>query len=121
MKSFIIKILVIVVILKVTGFLVFTYFPQYNLSVFNWALLFFAISSIAIHAYQVNLAKKNFSLFTRSTMLVTFIKLIVYAAFAIIYIAFDTPNAKIFVVGFLLLYLIFAIAEVTSLLNLKQK
>ena len=122
MKQFIINITIISTALVLIGWLIFSKFiPQYYLPVFPFLLLFFVLSSLMIHAYQIQLAKKDLSKFTRSNMLITFFKLFLYSAFAIIYIAVDTSNAKVFVICFVLLYLIFTVFEVTSLVSITSK
>jgi hypothetical protein len=119
MKIFVINIVLITVILAIIGWLVFSQFiPQYYLPVFPFILLFFAVISVAIHAYQLQLAKKDMAKFTRSNMVVSFLKLFLYLAVAIIYIAVDTQNAKVFVVYFVLLYIVFTVFEVLSLLKI---
>ena len=119
MKQFIINIIIISTALVLIGWLIFSKFiPQYYLPVFPFLLLFFVVSSLMIHAYQIHLAKKDLSKFTRSNMLITFFKLFLYSAFAIVYIAVDTSNAKVFVICFVLLYLIFTVFEVTSLVSI---
>jgi len=122
MKQFIINITVISTALILIGWFIFSKFiPQYYLPVFPFLLLFFVISSVMIHAYQIQLAKKDLAKFTRSNMLITFLKLFLYSTFAIIYIAVDTSNAKVFVICFVLLYVIFTVFEVTSLVSTTSK
>lgn len=122
MKKFIINITIITAALILVGWLIFTQFiPQYYLPVFPFLLLFFAVMSVLIHAYQLQVAKKDMAKFTRSNMLTTFFKLFLYSAVAIIYIAADKVNAKVFVICFVLLYLIFTIFEVTSLASITSK
>ncbi len=116
MKNYIIKILILTLILGVAGAMLFTtVVPQFYLPVFPWVLLFFAASSAGIHAYQLHMAKSDMGKFTRGNMILTFVKLVAFSAFAIIYIAVDTKNAKAFVVVFMILYLAFNVFEVTSL------
>jgi hypothetical protein len=118
MKRFIINITGISVALTLIGWLIFSlYIPEFYLPVLPFLLLFFMATSILIHNYQLQLAKKDVAKFTRSNMLITFFRLILYSAVVIIYIAFDTKNAKIFVVFFMILYLIFTIFEVFSLIK----
>lgn len=116
MKNYIIKILILTLILAIAGVLLFTtLMPQYYLPVFPWVLAFFVVCSVAIHAWQTHMAKSDMGKFTRGNMILTFVKLLIYSAFAIIYIAVDTENAKIFVVGYLFLYLVFSVFEVILL------
>jgi len=122
MKRFIISIALISILLALIGWLVFSQFiPQFYLPVFPFLLLFFAGSSLLIHNFQLQLAKKSMANFTNSIMLVTFLKLFLYSAVAVIYIVVDTENAKIFVIGLMLLYLIFTTFEVSALLKITTK
>jgi len=119
MKNFIKNITLISIVLTLTGWLIFSQFiPQYYLPVFPFLLVFFVVIAVAIHAYQLQLAKNNMAKFTRSNMIITFLKLFLYSAVAIVYIAVDTKNAKVFVICFVLLYVVFTIFEVFSLLKI---
>ena len=118
MKKFIIKVTIISVVLALSGWFVFSQFiPQYYLPVLPFLLLFFIVVSIAVHAFHLQQAKKDMAKFARNNMLITFFKLIFYLIIVITYFAADAKNAIIFVVCFMLLYLIFTVIEVTSLLK----
>ena len=119
MKKFVVNIILISVVLLIIGWVIFSMvIPQYYLPVLPFILMFFVVSSVAIHAYQLQLSKKDTAKFTRSNMIITFLKLFLYSAVAIIYIAVDTQNAKIFVSCFILLYVIFSVFEVLSLMKI---
>lgn len=119
MKKFVVNIILISVILLIIGWVIFSMvIPQYYLPVLPFILMFFVVSSVAIHAYQLQFSKKDTAKFTRSNMIITFLKLFLYSAVAIIYIAVDTQNAKIFVICFILLYVIFSVFEVLSLMKI---
>ena len=68
----------------------------------------------------MRMAKSDMGKFTRGNMILTFVKLLLYSAFAIIYFAIDTENAKVFVAVFLSIYLVFAVFEVISLAGLTK-
>lgn len=110
-----------VLVISIIGWLVFSRFvPHYYLPVFPFVVLLYTLVSISIHAFQLKLAKKNMGKFTRSIMAITFLKIILYSAVAIFYIAIDKENAKTFVVVFLSLYVVFLVFEVFSLLRITQ-
>lgn len=116
MKQFVLKISIISLVLFALGFLIFFQFiPQYYLPILPFLLLFFAVTTVLFYGYQVNLAKKNMANFTRSIMLTSFLKLFLYSLFAVIYIAVDTENAKVFVICLMLLYLVFTMVEVMAI------
>ena len=116
MKQYLLKMLSLAVFLVITGWVVFTFvLPQYYLPVFPFVLLFFVLFSVAIHTWQTHLSKSTMGKFTRSNMILTFLKLLFYSAFVIIYIATDRENAKIFTIVFMIHYLVFTTFEVILL------
>jgi hypothetical protein len=125
MKQFIVKLIGITVAVAVAGWLVFSLFlPEYYLTVLPFLLLFFFLVTLLLHTYQINLAKKDMGRFTRSIMLVTFFKLILFSVVAVGYIAYDSENALVFVICLMLLYLIFTffeVAEITRISRTGQK
>lgn len=119
MKKYIQNLLIVISVVLIIAWLVFSkIIPQYYLPVFPFIILFFALVSVSIHAYQARLATKNTGKFTRSIMVITLLKLFVYSAVAVLYIAVDKVNAKIFIIEFMSLYLVFTVFEVFSLLNI---
>lgn len=122
MKNYILKIIVLCLVLAIAGALLFLLvIPQFYLPVFPWVLLFFAVSSVAIHAWQTKMAKSDMGKFARGNMILTFLKLVLYSVFAVIYIATDTENAKVFVAAFLFIYLVFSVFEVIMLAGITRQ
>ena len=122
MKQFILKILGISIILAFVGWLVFALFiPEYYLSALPFTLLFFLVVTILVHAWQLKMAKKDVAKFTRSNMLLTFFKLVIYSVFAIIFIAADRENALVFVICLMIIYLVYTILEVSELSRISRK
>jgi hypothetical protein len=122
LKRFIAKTVVLSAFIALIGWLAFSLFiPQYYLPIFPYLLIFFLVVAISVHAYQLMLARKDMAKFTRSNMLVTFIKLVIYSIFAIIYIANDSENALAFVVALFLLYLIFSFVEVAEITRISKR
>jgi len=121
MKSFIVKLSGITLAIALIGWLVFSLaLPEYYLPILPFLLLFFYLATIGVHAYQLNLAKKDMGKFARSNMLVTFFKLILYSVVAVVYIAFDKENAIPFVICLMLLYLIFTFVEVSEITKISK-
>lgn len=122
LKRFIAKVVGISVIIALIGWLAFSLFlPQYYLPVLPYTLIFFLVVTILVHAYQLNLAKKDLAKFTRNNMLITFFKLTIYSIFAVIYISIDSENAVVFVICLMLLYIIFSFIEVTELTRISKR
>lgn len=115
MKQFIIKLAgVSVAIVLIAGVVFLWFLPQYYLPVLPFLLLFFISVTISIHAWQLQMAKKDIGKFARSNMLITFFRLVLYSIIAIAYIAYDSANAIVFVICLMLLYLVFSFVEVSS-------
>lgn len=122
LKRFIAKTVVLSAVIALIGWLVFSLFiPQYYLPIFPYALVFFLIIAVAVHAYQLRLARTNMAKFTRSNMLVTFFKLVVYSVFTVVYIANDSENALAFVIALFFLYLVFSFVEVSEITRIAKR
>lgn len=121
MKPFIVKLTGITLAIALIGWLIFSLaFPEYYLPILPFLLLFFYLATIGIHAYQLKMAKKDIGKFTRSNMLVTFFKLVLYSVVAVVYIAIKKENAIPFVVCLMLLYLIYTFFEVTEITKITK-
>ena len=93
MKQFISGVAIISFLLALIGWLIFSQFiPEYYLPVLPFLLVFFIVISISVHAFQLHQANNNMAKFARNNMLVTFLKLILYSAVAIIYLAFESDR-----------------------------
>jgi len=122
MKSFITKVLIAGATLALIGWLVFTLFlPEYYLPVLPYTLLLFVMVTIVVHAWQLNLAKKDLAKFARYGMLITFLKLVIYTIFAVVYIANNTDNVITFVIVLMVLYVVFTFLEVRELMRVTKK
>lgn len=122
MKKFLKKIIIATVILSLTGGLMFYFFlPEYYLPVLPYALLFFLVVTVLIHLWQLNLAKKDPVKFSRYSMLITFLKLVIYSAFAIIYIAGSSENLLVFVIAIMVFYIVFTTIEVWELMRVTKR
>jgi len=100
----------------IAGFVVFRWIiPEYYDPFYGVTALVFYAFTIAIHAWQLNSIKKKLAKFTNSNMIVTFVKLLIYSAFTIIYIGTKPKNPIIFVLVVMILYITFTFVEVSSL------
>lgn len=113
MKSFIVKSTVLTIIVFILGaILYFTVFIQFYHSILPVVPAFFYIVTNLVHAYLLNIAGKSSSRFTSQYMAVSFIKMFFYLAVAIVYVIINKEDAKIFLVNFLLLYVVYTTFEV---------
>ncbi|WP_297089157.1 hypothetical protein [uncultured Draconibacterium sp.] len=116
MKSFLAKLTGITFAIALIGGLVFSLaLPQYYIPILPFLLLFFYLTTLGIHSFLLKMSKKGIGTFTRSSMLVTTFKLLLFSVLAVIYIAIDRDNALSFVIYFMLLYIIYSIFEVVEI------
>jgi hypothetical protein len=115
-SNFLKKISFAIIFLCFFAWIIFTFFtPGKYLPILPWMLAFFSLVTISTHAWQTNLIKDNMNRFTRTSMVVSLIRLACYSLFAVIYLAHDSDNAAVFVVCLVIIYITFTSLEVTSL------
>lgn len=113
MKSFIIKSTVLTIIVFILGAILYsTVFIQFYRSILPVVPAFFYIVTNLVHAYLLNIAGKSSSRFTSQYMAASFIKMFFYLAVAIVYVIINKEDARIFLVNFLLLYVVYTTFEV---------
>jgi hypothetical protein len=118
MKSFLVKSTVLTVIVLILGaILYYTVFSQFYRSILPGVLAFFYILTNLVHAYLLNIAGKSGSRFTAQYMAISFIKMFFYLAVVIVFVIINKEDAKIFLVNFLLLYVVYTIFEVYEISN----
>lgn len=118
MKSFLLKSTILTVIVLILGaILYYTVFNQFYRSILPGILAFFYILTNLVHAYLLNIAGKSGSRFTAQYMAISFIKMFFYLAVVIVFVITNKEDAKIFLVNFLLLYVVYTIFEVYEISN----
>lgn len=91
--------------------------PEFYLTHLYWALGIIWAVTLVIHAYLLRrIPNSNQRQFNASFMGLTTAKLLIYLFGLVIYALFATATAKVFLVGFLALYLIFSVIEVWAVL-----
>jgi len=108
--------------IAVMGWLIFSIFiPELYLPILPLMLIFFILIEILTHAWQLYLARKDLTKFTRFSMMITFIRLVIYSLFAIIYIAVNSENAIVFIACLMVIYFVFNYIEVRELSRFLKK
>lgn len=121
-KHFITKIILSTFVLALLGAVVFYFFiPQHYLPVLPWLLLFFAAVTLLIHAWQLHLAKKDMAKISQSSMIATMLRLFLYSAVAIVYIATHPDNALVFIICLMVFYVVYTYIEIVDLAQLLRK
>ena len=113
MKNFILKSTLLTIIVFVLGAIAYsTVFEQFFLIVLPVLLIFFFVVTNLVHAYLLRIAGNSSARFTSQYMAISFMKMFFYLAVAIIYAIINKDEAKIFLINFLLLYVVYTTFEV---------
>ncbi len=113
MKRFILLSTSLTIIVFILGSIFYsTILSPFYLSILPIAALFFYVITNLVHAYLLKIAGKSSARFTSQYMAVSFIKMFFYLAVAIAYLILHRENAKIFIVNFLILYVLYTGIEV---------
>lgn len=115
MKSFIVKSTFLTILVLLLGaILYFTVLKPFYLNILPAVLVFFYLVTNLVHAYLLKIASKSSSRFTSHYMATSFIKMFFYLAVAIVFVVANRDSAKIFLVNFLILYVIYTTFEVVE-------
>lgn len=120
MKRFVTKLTIVTLVIAVIGWLVFHFFPEFSLPIFPFMLLFFYLVTIAIYAYQLKAAKKRVGVLTRTTMVITTLKLFFFSAIAVVYIIINKENTVPFVICLMVLYIIYTFVGVNEITKITR-
>ena len=113
MKSFFIKSSIVTIIVFILGAIFYsTLFKPFYITILPAVVVLFYVITNLIHAYLLKISVSSGSRFTSYYMAVSFIKMFFYLAVAIVYAIINKENAKIFLLNFLLLYVVYTTFEV---------
>lgn len=113
MKNFIVKSTLLTIIVFALGAVAYsTFLKQFFLMAVPVLLIFFFVVTNLVHAYLLRIAGKSSARFTSQYMATSFLKMFFYLAVAIIYAIINKEEAKIFLINFLLLYVVYTTFEV---------
>lgn len=116
MKNFIIKSSILTIIVFMLGVVLYAAFMSsfYRSILAVLPLLFFVVTNL-VHFYLLKTAAQSNARFTAHYMAASFLKMFFYLALAIAYAFLNKEHAKIFLINFLLLYIIYTTFEVVEL------
>lgn len=114
--------LVISLVLALSYFSFYTYgYPQfYTASIYYLIAIVFAVN-VLFHSFLVYTAQKNNQAFVRRFLASTMLKLLVYLMVMLVMILFGNPQMKIVLISFLLMYIVFTVHEVYSIMEFLKK
>ena len=118
LKKFIIRGIIISLILFITGFFLFiTILKEYFSFSFPVLLLVIFFITVLFHRYLIRSVGESNRKFPAKFLGATGIKMGLYMILIIIYVILDRENAVPFLLVFMIVYLIFTIFEVISILD----
>lgn len=122
-KKFFFKELVFTISVGIIAFILFnTILKTYYLPIFWILLATIAILTGILHHSILQISEKETSKFTSRFMMVTGIKMMIYLVFITSFVFLYPSQAKIFLISFFILYLLYTIFEVVLIvLYLKKK
>lgn len=124
-RHFLTRILWVTLVLVISGALVFgLWLPQYYLPALPLLLLFVVLFTWITFTWLVKASEKGIGKFTRTSMMITMLRLVVFGAIALIWLLLFSQNVFSFIISLGLLYLIYTfleISEVTQILQNKSK
>lgn len=107
-----------VVILGIGTLLFLAFFRSFFLPIFPFVILFYYLSTLALHRYMLKIAQSDVSKFSFKFMMLSFLKMFIYIVFGVLYIVIDEENAVVFLMVYLALYVAYAVYEVRSVMKL---
>ncbi len=109
------------IIMVVVSIIVFTNIsPWYYPPVFPYLLAFFVIATLLVYHFMLKSLENRPARFVNVFLLTTMLKLLVYMIFMVIYALLNREFARPFIVSFFILYIVYTILEVVSILKVNK-
>jgi len=117
-RKFLFRLFMFTLILTCLGYGLFSFIlPGSYFPFFPVLPAFLFIITIAVHVYLIRASKGNKRKFVSKYLGAMGLKILIYLAFIIIFLAVDTTSTISFILSFLVMYAAFTIFEVISILN----
>lgn len=121
-NSFLRTLIITTIVVIVVSLIVFTSIPAWHYpSVFPFLLGFFFITTLVVYHFMLKALERRPARFVNIFLMTTMLKLMGYMAFMVIYALLNREVATTFIISFFILYIIFTVMEVVSLLNVNKK
>lgn len=118
---FIKSMVVTAVIIVIVALIFYSLAPSdYYTQSFPYLLAFFMIAAVVVYHFMLKAIEKRPARFVGIFMLTTMVKLFAYMAVMITYALLNREEAMAFIVAFFVLYVVFTIVEVSSLLKVNR-
>lgn len=121
-KSFIRTLIVTTLIVILVSLLVYAILPTaYYTPAFPFMIVFFFAATLLVFYFMIRALEKRPAKFVNIFLVTTMLKLFAYMAAMVTYALLNREEARAFIVAFFILYIIYTIVEVASLLNENSK
>ena len=118
LKKFIVQGFFITLLLAVIGYFLFTVvFNPYYQVILPFVLLFIFLFTTVIHAILLMTARKEPKKLVNRFLMLTGLKMMIYLLIMIIYLVISKQDSAPFLLTFLIVYLVFTIFEISSILS----
>lgn len=118
---FVKALIITTVILVIIGLIFFSLTPEgYYTPTFPFLLVFFLLASLLVYHFMLKSLEKRPGRFVNTFMLTTMFKLFIYLGGMITYALLNREDATAFIVTFFVLYIVYTIVEVSSLLKVNR-
>ncbi len=118
LKKFIVQGFFIILLLAVIGYFLFTgVFNPYYQVILPFVLLFIFLFTTVIHAILLKTARKEPKKLVNRFLMLTGLKMMIYLFIMIIYLIISKQDSAPFLLTFLIVYLVFTIFEISSILS----
>ena len=119
--KFVKTVIITTVIMVVIGLVFYSLTPEgYYTPAFPALLVFFVLASIVVYHFMLKAMEKRPGRFVNTFMLTTMLKLFIYLGGMITYALLNREDATAFIVTFFVLYVVYTIVEVSSLLKVNR-
>ncbi|MCD4724484.1 MAG: hypothetical protein K8R63_06535 [Bacteroidales bacterium] len=121
-QGFIRKTAITTIVVIAAGMLLFTNIPaEYYSPAFPFIVGFFFFVTIIVFYYMLKAVDKRPARFVNVFMLTTMLKLMLYLAVMVVYVLLNREDAKPFILTYLVLYIIYTVLEVGSILKVNKE
>jgi hypothetical protein len=93
---------------------------EYYLPVFPYLLVLFFVVALTVYHFMLKALEKRPTWFVNIFLLTTMLKLLVYMIFMLVYALLNREEARPFIAAFFVLYVIYTVVEVVSLLKVNR-
>lgn len=122
LKRFIRTLIVTTIAVILAGLLIYAMLPSsYYTPVFPYMVAFFFFATLVVFHFMIRALEKRPAKFVNIFLVTTMLKLFAYMAVMVTYALLNRTEARPFIVAFFVLYIIYTIVEVATLLNENHK